>query len=82
MECTINLNITDKDALKYPHLYAKIITCVLFIKTYLTLSINENSKKDIIDLLTNSISYKNPDYKISTSIIDSIIFSDGFNLKK
>ena len=82
MECTINLNITDKDALKYHHLYAKIITCVLFIKTYLTLSINENSKKDIIDLLTNSISYKNPDYKMSSSIIDSIIFSDGFNLKK
>ena len=80
--CTISLNINDTNALTYPHLYATIITCALFIKTYLTLSINPNSKDDIIDLIINSMFYKKPHYKIATTIVDNIIFSANFNLTK
>lgn len=82
ISCTINLNIDDTQAINYPHLYAKLVTCALFIKTFLTLSINENSKSDIIDLITNSIFYKQSNYKIATSIVDNIIFSDNLNLTK
>lgn len=82
ISCTINLNIDDTQAINHPHLYATLVTCALFIKTYITLSINENSKSDIIDLITNSIFYKQANYKIATSIVDNIIFSDNLNLTK
>lgn len=81
-KCTRGLNIPDIKALSNPHLYASLITYAIFIKTYLTLSLNPNIKEEITILVANSICYKNPKYKIATSIIDDIIFSDNLNLTK
>lgn len=80
-KCTTGLNIPDIKASTRPHLYASLITYAIFIKTYLNLSLNHNIKEEIIQLVANSTCYKNPQYKIATSIIDSIIFSDNLNLK-
>ena len=80
-ERTLSMDYTDIDIEKNPYLYPKLITNALFIRTFLDLSINENSKNDIIDLLVNNRFYKNADYSITTDIIDTFIFS-GLNREK
>lgn len=80
-ERTLSMDYRNDDIKKNPYLYPKLITNALFIRTFLDLSINQNSKDDITDLLVNNRFYKNADYTITTDIIDTFIFS-GLNREK
>jgi len=81
MECSLSLDYSDEDIKNYPHLHSKIITNCLFIRTFINLSINENNKKDIISQITSNKFYKNPNYKITSNLIDEIIFNNNLNHK-
>ncbi|MBE6154303.1 MAG: hypothetical protein E7163_01840 [Firmicutes bacterium] len=80
-ECALLFDYSDEDFNNYPHLYSKIITNCIFIKCFLELSINENNNKTVIETITNARYYKHKDYKITTNIIDEIIFNNNFQRK-
>ena len=81
-ECLENSNYKDSEIANKPKLYSKLIINFLFIKCFLTLSINDIHKKSILNELTNNELYKNPNYEIRTNLIDTIIYSDSYNLTK
>ncbi len=74
-ECALEFFIKDGKANK-DYSYSKLIIKALFIKNFLNLSINENSKKELINILINSPFYKNPLYQVCTYIIDEIILKN------
>lgn len=79
IECTTYLAIQNSE-LKKPHLLAKAITSAIFIKVFLDVSINPDSIRDIIDLITNSIFYKKTNFESVTAIVDEIIFGESKSL--
>lgn len=81
ISCIENL-FPENSKLNKPHILSKVITCALFIKTFLSTSINENSKKEIINLIANSPYYKKPSYIEASKIIDTIIFEWNPNLSR
>lgn len=81
ISCTANL-FKENSKLNKPHILSGVITCALFIKTFLSTSINENSKKEIINLIANSPYYKKPSYIEASKIIDTIIFEWNPNLSR
>lgn len=81
ISCVEN-SFPENSKLNKPHILSRVITCALFIKTFLSTSINENSKKEIINLIANSPYYKNPSYIEASKIIDTIIFEWNPNLSR
>lgn len=81
IECTTYLAIKNDD-LTQPHLLAKAITSAIFIKVFLSVSINPDSIRDIIDLITYSIFYKKPNFEAVTAIVDEIIFGEPKSLTR
>lgn len=81
INCTTYL-VANNQELTKPHILGKVITSALFIKTFLELSINSNSIQDIIDLIINSVYYKQPGYEIVTNLVDELIFNDNPNLQR
>lgn len=78
-ECALDFYIKDIKANKN-YSYSKLIIKALFIKTFLNLSINENSKNELINILVSNPFYKNPLYQICTWIIDEIILKNERDL--
>ena len=74
LECVNNLNQTNK-ALEKPHILGITIVSALFIKVFIENSINPDSITDIIDLIENSVFYKQKEYEEVTLLIDDIIFN-------
>lgn len=80
MECALSLDYSDEDLKNKPYLQAKIIINSLFIKCFLELSVNENDKKNVLDLIINTHYYKDQNYLITSNIIDEIIFNNNLSL--
>ena len=75
MECSLELDYSNEEIHKKPHLYHEIILNALFIKCFLDLSINENEKKNILNNITNTRYYNLPEYySITINLINNIIF--------
>lgn len=55
-----------------------IIINILLLKCYLDLSINEQTKKELLNKIMDSKYYKNQEYQIYTNYIDDIIFKQNF----
>lgn len=81
IECTTYL-VANNQELTEPHILGKVISAALFIKTYLEVSINPDSINDILDLIENSLFYKQLGYETITSLVDKIIFNDSPNLQR
>lgn len=78
MACIASLNYTDNDITKNPNILSKIIICAIFIRCFLDLSINPESKR-MVETLIKIRFYENPFYQITSDIINGIIFSDNLN---
>ena len=74
LECVTNLVQTNK-ALEQPHILGIAIVSTFFIKVFIENSINPNSIADIIDLIENSVFYKQKGYEEVTLLVDDIIFN-------
>ena len=61
--------ITDRDC-------SHMVTCALFIRSFLDLSINEEQKEEVKKRILNSNFYKKEDYLMASSFIDDIIFRE------
>jgi len=81
IECTVYLAKKDNELTK-PHILAKAITSALFIKVFIDVSINPHSINDIIDLIENSVFYKQPGFEAITNIIDEIIFNSSPTIER
>ncbi len=74
--CATNLDYSDEELKIKPHKYYEMVLNALFVKCFLNLCQNENSKKDIINLITSSRFYNTPKYYNTTiTLINDIIFS-------
>lgn len=74
LECVTNLVQTNK-ALEKPHILGIVIVSALFIKVFIENSINPDSISDVIDLIENSVFYKQKEYEDVTLLVDDIIFN-------
>ncbi|MCI9281328.1 MAG: hypothetical protein HFI49_03630 [Bacilli bacterium] len=74
LDCVNNLVQTNK-ALEKPHILGITIVSALFIKVFIENSINPDSISDIIDLIENSVFYKQKGYEDVTLLVDDIIFN-------
>ena len=74
LECVNNLTKTNKE-LEKPHILGIAIVSALFIKVFIENSINPDSISDIIDLIENSVFYKQNGYEDVTLLVDDIIFN-------
>lgn len=81
IECTAYLARKDNEITK-PHILAETITSALFIKVFIDVSINPHSINDIIDLIENSIFYKQLGFEAVTNIVDEIIFNNGPTIER
>ena len=74
LECINNLTKTNKE-LEKPHILGIAIISAIFIKVFIENSINHYSITDIIDLIENSVFYKQNGYEDVTLLVDDIIFN-------
>lgn len=81
LKCVMWLDYPDQAINYKKEVYKDVILALLFIKCFLDLSINEDSKKEILDAITQSGIYKHNDYKIVSELIDDILFNEGLSLK-
>ena len=83
LECAMDLDYSNDDIAKNSYLETKLILNSLFIKCFLELSLNDNYKNDIINVIKNSRYYSLPAYYSETiSIINNIIFSKEHNIQR
>ena len=76
IKSVLSLDYSNDEINENPELYSLIILHSHLIKTYLELSLNEDYKKQITDLITTSRFYNNKEeFSISISIINDIIFN-------
>lgn len=76
MESALSLDFSDEELAKDPQYIEKTIIYCLFLNTYLTLSQNEDSKKEMINLIITSRFYKQKGYEEISRYIDNLAFNN------
>ncbi|MDE5539362.1 MAG: hypothetical protein K2J20_02625 [Bacilli bacterium] len=78
LKCIGSLNYPDTDISNNPSYLSQIIINAIFIRCFLDLSINEQSKNTVETLIKIRFA-GNPNYQITNNIIDEIIFNSPPN---
>lgn len=76
LKCLSKLKYSDQEITSNPHLYAKTVINILFIKAFLTYSINTQSKKQIEFLLSVNITNNNPKYSITQKLLNELLIEE------
>lgn len=79
-ESVDNFYFRDKDI--KANIYAEMVISAIFIRSFLDLCIDVSALKEVEKQIISSEFYKNPEYKMATSLVDDIIFNKNLHFSR